>query len=148
MKIKATAAELDKLELQGLSEAQIANDLNCSRMALYNYRKRINHPQIMRSDKGVERKTAEEKRLTRNKYRRNYPAKTRNGRQLRKIALQTLGRRLKKGEVIHHLTNLIKRTKLMTFFNVKETPPPCDKGGVDVFGTPHKLHNNFLVRGW
>jgi len=103
MRIMASQEELNKLELSGLSEQKIADKLGCSRMTLYKYRKRNNCLQLMRSDRGTERKAPEEKKANYNAYHRAYPTKTRNNRRLRKIVLQVLGRRLKQGEVIHHI---------------------------------------------
>ena len=104
--ITITKDELNRLELTGMSEQEIATHIGVTRQGLYLYRKRISAPQVMRSDKGTEKIPAEDKRARynayMNEYRRTHKAK-RNQRQQRQIVLQVLGRRLKPGEVMHHI---------------------------------------------
>ena len=104
-RINITSDKLNEMEDSGLSEQQIANIIGCSRQALYKYRKRIKCPQKKRAYLKTLLTTAE-KRTIHNNYQRRYTKanyKTRNHRQLRKIAIKVLGRRLKEGEVIHHI---------------------------------------------
>lgn len=105
MKITISGIGLDKLETSGMSEQQIAELLGCSRQALYKYRRRIGYPNKRRAFLGA-RLTDEQKRQRHNNYQKGYSRAHRdgrNGRELRRIASQVLGRRLKIGEVIHHI---------------------------------------------
>jgi hypothetical protein len=114
-RINIIAARLDELELLNYSEEQIARAVGCTRMGLFNYRKRIGHPQTARQGKGTSKYTADEKRILANYHQRNYnkrliakegrTTRGRNKPEQNRIILQVLGRPLKKGECLHHIDN-------------------------------------------
>ena len=115
IKIKITPKELDRLEEDGLSEQQISDKLNCSRMGLYKYRVRINCPQKIRQGKGLSKYTAEEQRRIANKFQSLYRLRMedqygdadrgRNRRKQHEIMINALGREPKSNECLHHIDN-------------------------------------------
>jgi hypothetical protein len=109
-----TQEDLNRLEAEGYSELQIAREYKVSRMQLYKIRVKMGWPQVIRSDKGRERKTADEKRINRNAYMRQY-YKAHNiqykairiGKTILKehrLAVETLlGVSLTPDKVVHHI---------------------------------------------
>ena len=107
---------LDILHKSGVSEDEIAERLGISRMGLWKVRKKLGWELVGRCDRGIPRKTAEEKRVNWNKYMKQYREK--NGdkfrhanirvdgkvvRRSRHNAAIILGRVLKDNEVVHHI---------------------------------------------
>jgi len=97
-----------------MSEQQIADYMGISRQTLYKLRLKYNCKRIKRTYlKPLI--NLEQRKATNRKAQAAYKARLkaqglpvtrgRNSRELRKIALNTLGRRLKPGEVIHHIDN-------------------------------------------
>lgn len=114
-KIKVSAIELDQFEKGGLSEQQIADKINCSRMGLYKYRLSIDCPQKIRQGKGTSKYTLEDKKVNFNHYQKEYnkrlidkygtSTRGRNKKQQQEIVLAVLGRPLKPSECLHHINN-------------------------------------------
>jgi len=113
-KITLSAAQLDSLENEGLSEQQIAARLACSRMTLYKYRQKIGCPQKMRQGKGQSKYTKEEKMTLNARHQKNYRDRItatygrergRDRVEQRNIVLAALGRGLKANECLHHIDN-------------------------------------------
>lgn len=108
---------MDEMEAAGMSESEIAGNYGISRMALWKLRRKMGWPQLSRSDKGKigSRVPEEEQRQKRRAYMRElYHAgklpkykHIRVGKitmaESRYIVSQVLGRKLKRGEVVHHI---------------------------------------------
>jgi len=115
-----TSKMLDMWEDMGKSEDDIGRLLGITRQGLWKIRRRMGCPVRFRSDRGVERKSIDEKRANWNKYMRNwrkrnsYPghAVIRVGgkcvKRSRHNAAIILGRVLLEGEVVHHIDGNVR----------------------------------------
>ena len=112
--------ELKNLEYNGLSDRQISKRYNISATSLAKIRWKLGWDRVfpyIRTDKGKERKSKEEKKANYNKYHREYrqknPEKFRyqstriNKYQTKQVhrvkAEKALGRTLESHEVVHHI---------------------------------------------
>ena len=131
-----TKERLDKMELAGMSEQEIATVLGITRQYLHRVRCKMNWPQTTRSDKGVERIPAEEKKRRRREYMKKYFGEYRKAnpdkfkykairignkivKEHRYKMEQHLGRKLLRSEIVHHidgnrLNNSIENLEIMS----------------------------------
>ena len=108
---EVTSEMLDAAELNSLSEDEIADSFEISRMGLWKVRKRLGCPQKVRSDKGKNRVEPLPEILAkerRNKYMREWRARqpkrfSRDWWGIRSIFFEAVGRHPRKGEVVHHV---------------------------------------------
>lgn len=113
--VEFTDEWLREQEEKNLKEAEIANLLGISRMALFDLRKRFNLPKRFKRRGDKPKLTAEEKRKNYNDYQREYQRDRPKYKMIsvdgrivsehRHIMENHIGRRLRPTEVVHHKDN-------------------------------------------